>query len=86
MNCHAQDGRAGARNGLVLDTALGADAAHSALIDSGTLLPGDATCSEVVRRISGIGPVSPMPEGSAGLSEGEQCAIGLWVARGALKN
>jgi hypothetical protein len=80
--CHTADG---AQGGLVLDDA---DTAYAELLgDSGDdprVLPGDAGCSKVVRRIVSDDTSTLMPPGSP-LADAERCALIQWVANGAAR-
>jgi hypothetical protein len=77
-SCHSIDGR---KAGLVFDEI---DEAYDLLLD-GRVEPGDAGCSEVVRRIESTSSGFKMPPGSRRLSEGEKCAIEQWIAAGAAR-
>ncbi len=50
---------------------------------AGRVTPGDAACSELVVRVTGVGADYQMPQGSP-LSASEQCAIAQWVDHGAV--
>ncbi len=58
------------------------DAAWSALVDDGRVLPGDAACSLLITRLEADDPAAAMPPGSP-LSEAERCAVRQWVDDGA---
>lgn len=80
-SCHGPNGRKG---GLALadfdeayDLLLGNDG------EKARVIPGDPECSELVRRLDDTGP-NVMPPGEP-LSEGERCAVRLWIENGALK-
>jgi len=77
-SCHSREG---AKNGLVF---VDADESYSMLLgDQGRerLIPGDPSCSLIVRRIESTGR-SQMPPDDP-LSESARCAIELWIANGA---
>ena len=75
-NCHSgPNAKAGIRMDEIEET-------YRLLIDDGLVVPNDASCSLLVARLEGSGPV--MPPGQA-LSEAERCAIEQWVANGALR-
>lgn len=75
--CHSREG---AQNGLVLE---GIDTAYDALLDS-RVLPGDPSCSLVVRRIESDDADFAMPPGMP-LGAAERCAIIRWIADGAAR-
>lgn len=81
-SCHGPSGRQG---GLALsdfdesyDLLLGDDGSNARVV------PFDPECSELVRRLEDRG-AGVMPPGEP-LSEGERCAVRLWIANGALKD
>ena len=76
--CHAAEG---ARGGLVLDDP---DTAYNLLVESADarVTPGDASCSELTRRIDLNGPGPRMPPGDM-LDPGVICAIEQWIEAGA---
>jgi hypothetical protein len=76
--CHAAEG---AQGGLVLDDP---DTAYELLVESAgaRVIPGDAACSELTRRIDPKGPGPRMPPGGM-LDPGEVCAIEQWIQAGA---
>ena len=62
-----------------------ADEAYAMLVgqgDGARVVPGDATCSQLMKRIMSDDPAVRMPRGSQ-LSEPETCAITKWIANGA---
>lgn len=71
--CHGDASDAG---GLALGT--GMDAAFSALLEDGWVIPGDAGCSPAFVEIA----AGRMPPG-APLVEAEQCAVQQWIEQGA---
>lgn len=58
------------------------DTAYAALRDHGHVIAGDASCSELVVRIVGVGEDYQMPPGDP-LSAAEACAVVQWVQAGA---
>lgn len=78
--CHSIEGH---RNGLVFADI---DDAYDELLglteDGARLVPSDASCSEMIMRISATDPDYLMPPGQP-LSPEERCALTLWVANGA---
>ncbi len=66
-----------AKAGLRMDEP---DETYRLLVEEGRVLPGDAACSLLSKRLAGIGEV--MPPG-APLPVGERCAIEQWIANGA---
>ena len=72
--CHSG---ANAKAGLRMDEP---DETYRLLVEEGRVLPGDASCSVLSKRLAGIGEV--MPPG-APLPAGERCAIEQWIANGA---
>lgn len=76
--CHAAEG---ARGGLILDDP---DVAYQLLVESADarVTPGDASCSEITRRIDLKGPGPRMPPGGM-LEPGVICAIEQWIEAGA---
>ncbi len=75
--CHAA---VGAQGGLVLE---GDHAAYAALTGPRAyVVPGDASCSQMIERIYSPSAALLMPRG-ARLSDPEACAIARWVAAGA---
>jgi hypothetical protein len=76
--CHAA---AGARGGLILESE---DDAYRFLVEDARarVIPGDPACSELVGRVTGLGPRQKMPPGGM-LADGEICAIVQWIADGA---
>jgi hypothetical protein len=48
------------------------------------VIPGGAPCSELIVRTHSLDKPWQMPPGTA-LSEGERCALRLWVEQGALR-
>jgi hypothetical protein len=80
--CHTTDGH---KNGLVFENE---DEAYNLLLaPAGTrarVLPRDASCSILMKRLTSHDPDYQMPPGSsARLSDGEICAITQWIAAGA---
>jgi hypothetical protein len=76
-SCHSADG---AQGGLVYAEQ---GRAHQLLIEEEeVVIPGDAGCSELVRRIESTEEDYGMPPGRQ-LSPEERCAIVQWVAKGA---
>ena len=80
-SCHGPSGRKG---GLALsdfdeayDLLLGTDGGKARVV------PFDPECSELVRRLDSTG-MDVMPPGEP-LSEGERCAVRIWIANGATK-
>lgn len=73
--CHSREGRAG--NMSFEDPAT----AHAALL-AGRVVPGDASCSEMIVRTEGEGEDYLMPPG-APMSAAERCALIQWVQAGA---
>lgn len=80
-SCHGPSGR---KAGLALaefdesyDLLLGNDGSKARVV------PFDAECSELVRRLDDQG-TGVMPPGEP-LPEGERCAVRLWIKNGALK-
>ncbi len=77
VTCHASAGRAG---GLDLGDA---DTAYEALTTTEAyVVPGDAACSDLVKRIHSDRAGYEMPPGSA-LSAPEACMIQRWIDAGA---
>jgi len=76
--CHATEG---ARGGLILDDP---DMAYNLLVEvaEARVTAGDASCSEVTRRIDQNGPGPRMPPGGM-LEPGVVCAIEQWIDNGA---
>ena len=74
--CHAAEG---ARGGLILDDP---EVAYERLVEGGRVIPGDAACSEITRRIDPAGPGPRMPPGGM-LDPGVVCAIEQWIENGA---
>jgi hypothetical protein len=79
--CHSADG---AKNGLIFENAdqaygmlLGQNGAHVRVI------PGDPSCSLIMKRLTSKDPNYHMPPGSTPLTAGEICAITQWIANGA---
>jgi hypothetical protein len=78
--CHSADGH---KNGLVFENE--DDAYRLLLAPPGArarVLPGDASCSILMKRLTSRDPDYEMPPGER-LSDGELCAISRWVAAGA---
>lgn len=75
-SCHADDGRQG---GLVF---VREDESYDLLIAKGEVRAGDPACSELVVRLLSTAPFTRMPPGKP-LDPGAQCAIRLWIERGA---
>lgn len=65
-----------------------ADEAHAMLVgreaDGARVVPGDAACSPLMKRIMSDDPAVRMPRGSK-LSDPETCAITKWIAGGAAR-
>jgi hypothetical protein len=76
-SCHSG---ASAKAGLRMDDI---DMAYELLVPGGRVLPGDASCSLLVTRLTGANG-GVMPPGNP-LSEAERCAIETWVANGAVR-
>ncbi|RMH44638.1 MAG: hypothetical protein D6689_02015 [Deltaproteobacteria bacterium] len=74
-SCHGDPGR---RAGLAF---VDEQEAYDLLLD-GRVVPGDAACSELARRVLSTDPAIKMPPG-ANLAPGEACAIVQWIAAGA---
>lgn len=74
--CHST---AGAQGGLALGDL---EASYQALLAERRVIPGDASCSELVMRIYSDDRDLVMPQGSR-LSDPEACAVARWVAAGA---
>ena len=77
--CHTADT---APNGLVFETA---DDAYKLLLDGRRVLPGDPSCSLIMKRLTSTDPNYHMPKGSLSLSAGDQCTIVRWIATGAAR-
>jgi hypothetical protein len=79
--CHGAEGR---QAGLVLADR---DEAYASLLgeDDGRprVIPGDPECSMLIQRIETSDRRLRMPLNSDPLSEGQRCAIRLWIAEGA---
>lgn len=75
-SCHAA---AGAKGGLVLDDA---DIAHAQLMLNDRVIPGDAACSVLLKRLDHQTPSRVMPPG-AKLSAAEICSVRKWIEAGA---
>jgi hypothetical protein len=81
--CHAE---AGAKLGLVLggsETRAYDHLVHGSGGRPARVTPGDPECSELVRRVESDDPAFRMPVGADKLSDGQRCAIRLWIERGA---
>lgn len=76
VSCHSAQGRAG--NMSFEDPAT----AHAALL-AGRVIPGDASCSEMIVRAGSPGEDYQMPPGGDPLDERELCALVQWVDQGA---
>lgn len=64
-----------------------ADEAHAMLVgqgDGARVVPDDAACSPLMKRIMSEDPAVRMPRGSK-LSDPETCAITKWIASGAAR-
>lgn len=59
------------------------DTAHAALIER-YVKPGDASCSEMIVRVVGVGKDYQMPPGDP-LDDAEACALVQWVQAGAMR-
>jgi hypothetical protein len=81
-SCHGPNGRMGG-----LDFA-DPDESYAQLLGQtggkARVVPFDPRCSELVQRLDGQGALL-MPPGEP-LSEGERCAVRLWIANGALRD
>ncbi len=81
-SCHGPSGR---QAGLALADF---DEAYALLLgedgERARVVPFDPECSELVRRVDDRG-AGVMPPGEP-LSEGERCAVRLWIANGAAKD
>jgi hypothetical protein len=79
--CHTSDG---AKGGLVLENA---DTSYAMLLGKGggraRVLPNDASCSLLMKRLTSTDPNTHMPPGSTSITPGELCTITQWIARGA---
>lgn len=79
--CHTADA---AKGGLSLDDA---DRAYALLLGQNgakaRVLPGDASCSLLMKRLTSTDPNFHMPPGSTSLTQGELCTITQWIAQGA---
>ena len=77
--CHSADG---AQGGLIFAEM---DASYDGLLGEAgggpQVIPGDAECSSMMRRLETSGP-SAMPPGDR-LSAAERCSVGLWIRNGA---
>lgn len=82
-SCHAA---AGAKAGLVFEDA---DRAYGMLLGrSGArarVVPGDPSCSLIMKRLTSQDPSYHMPPGSESLSPGALCTITKWIAAGAAR-
>lgn len=62
-------------------------AAYDALLGIGgaepRVIPGNAACSELVKRLESSDPQYRMPLGTMQLSEARRCAVRQWIANGA---
>jgi Planctomycete cytochrome C len=78
--CHSADGH---KNGLVFESE---DESYDLLLAppgaKARVLPGDASCSTIMKRVTSHDRSYEMPPGER-LSDGEICAITQWVAAGA---
>jgi hypothetical protein len=81
--CHTSDAQKG---GLVFEqidpsyaSLLGKDGSHA------RVLPGDASCSLLMKRLASTDPSYRMPRGPTPLTAGEQCTIAKWIAAGAAR-
>lgn len=74
--CHAN---AGGQGGLQLENS---STAYESLTAEGRVVPGDAACSLIVRRLYSDDAAEQMPPGKP-LSRGERCAIVQWIDDGA---
>ncbi len=82
-SCHGRDGKKG---GLDLSDEATAYAALTGKDGArARVVAGDPACSVLVKRVASSDPGYHMPPGSIALSAGEQCAITLWIARGAAR-
>jgi len=80
-SCHGRDGKKG---GLDLSDEATAYAMLTGKDGSrARVTAGDPSCSLLMKRVASTDPSYHMPPGSIALSAGEQCAITLWIARGA---
>jgi hypothetical protein len=79
--CHGQASAMGAGGGLVVSDMA---ATRAALLDGGFVVPGDASCSEVMVRLDIDDAALRMPPGSQALDEPERCAVARWIADGAM--
>ena len=77
--CHTADT---APNGLVFETA---DDSYRLLLDGRRVLPGDPSCSLLMKRLTSTDPSYHMPKGSLSLSPGEECTIVKWISAGAAR-
>jgi hypothetical protein len=75
-SCHAATG---AKGDLVLDDA---DIAHAQLMLNDRVIPGDAACSMLIKRLDHETPSLVMPPG-AKLSAAEICSVRKWIEAGA---
>jgi len=79
--CHTADG---AKAGLIMEDP---DVAYRLLLgeDGGRarVLPGDPSCSLIMKRLHSTDPHYHMPPGPNSISAGEMCTIVQWIAAGA---
>jgi hypothetical protein len=86
-SCHTPTGHMG---GLSFDKTNEDDAYQQLLMQSTTIpgrfrvIPGNASCSELVERIYSTDDYWHMPRGAT-LADGEKCSIAQWVEQGALR-
>ena len=79
--CH---GERGMQAGLVLaDVDEAYDSLLGELDDRPRVIPGEPECSMLIERIEASDPRVRMPLNSQPLSDGQRCAIRLWIAEGA---
>ena len=79
-SCHGEPNMLGAANGLLFQEQA---EAHDLLIMGGYVTPGDASCSEMMIRMSADDELIRMPPGSTKLDENVRCSIAQWIDEGA---
>jgi hypothetical protein len=75
--CHTADA---AKGGLVYEDP---DEAYGRLVDGRRVIPGDPSCSLLMKRLTSTDRSYHMPPGSLSLTAGEECTIVQWIAAGA---
>jgi hypothetical protein len=81
-SCHGPNGRMGGLSFADPDESY--DLLLGKTGSKARVVPFDPRCSELVQRLDGEGAIL-MPPGEP-LSEGERCAVRLWIANGALND